>query len=216
MRPPRFVSTFPEKDVCTLDLLVEIETLVCWTPPGIPCPAKARLVIQGQHCLDNAQGLVRTDALTVHRTAVSVCLQIVSSIGMGWCRSLRGVDVSSAFKRGKPREVEEPLFFEPPSRGLPGIKKGALIEIVPDVFGLPNSPRGWWKELRVTLQRDSWKFLKLDPAFFCLRDCSGHLIGMIIVHVDDMLLATNNSHQAESHISRLKSKKDIKRCEEGR
>ena len=33
---------------------------------------------------------------------------------------------------------------------------------------------------------------------------------MIIVHVDDMLPATDNSHQAESHISRLLSKYDIK------
>ena len=50
--------------------------------------AKARLVIQGQHCPDNAQGLVRTDAPTAHRTVVSTFLQIVSS--MGWCRSLKG------------------------------------------------------------------------------------------------------------------------------
>ena len=56
--------------------------------------------------------------------------------------------VSSAFLRGKPREVEEPLFFEPPSRGLPGIEKGALIELV----------RGWWKELRVTLQETHGNF----------------------------------------------------------
>ena len=33
---------------------------------------------------------------------------------------------------------------------------------------------------------------------------------MIIVHVDDMLLATNNSHPAEFHTSRLLSKYDIK------
>ena len=45
--------------------------------------AKARLVILGQHCPDNAQGLVRTDAPTAHRTAVSVFFQIASS--MGWC-----------------------------------------------------------------------------------------------------------------------------------
>ena len=77
------------------------------------------------------------------------------------------------------------------------------------VFGLPDSPCGWWKELRNTLREDSWTSLKLDPAFFCLRDFSVRLIGMIIVHVDDMLLATNNSHQAESHISRLLSKYDI-------
>ena len=67
-------------------------------PAGNPLPvkAKARLVTQGYHCLDNAQGLVRTDAPTVHGTAVSVFLQLVSS--MGWCRSLRGVDLSCARK----------------------------------------------------------------------------------------------------------------------
>ena len=74
---------------------------------------------------------------------------------MGWCRSLRGVDASCALLRGRPREVEEPLFFEPPSRGSPGIEKGALIEIVKGVFGLPDSPRRWWKELRDILHRDS-------------------------------------------------------------
>ena len=46
-------------------------------PAGNPLPvkAKARLVIQGKHCPDNAQGLVRTDARTAHWTAVSACLQ---------------------------------------------------------------------------------------------------------------------------------------------
>ena len=137
---------------------------------------------------------------------------------MGWCRSLTGVDVSCAFLRGKPREVKEPLFFEPPLRSLPFVENGALIEIFKGVFGLPDSHRGWWKELRDTLQRDSLKSLKVDPAFFCLRDFAGHL-GMIIVHVDDMLLATDNSHQAESHISRVLSKydiQDVKRADDGR
>ena len=118
--------------------------------------------------------------------------------------------MSCVFLRGKPREVEEPLFFEPPSRGLPGVEKGALIEIAKGVFGLPDSPRGWWQELRDALQGVSWRSLKVDRAFFCLRDFSGHLIGMSIVHVDDMLLSTNDSHQAESHISRLLHKYDIK------
>ena len=63
------------------------------------------------------------------------------------------MDVSCAILRGKRREVEEPLFFEWPSRGLLGIEKGALIEIVKGVFGLPDSPREWWKELCDTLPR---------------------------------------------------------------
>ena len=47
-------------------------------PAGNPLPVitKARLVIQGQHCPDIAHGLVRTDAGTAHRTAVSVCLVV--------------------------------------------------------------------------------------------------------------------------------------------
>ena len=190
----------------THDLHIEIKTLVCWILPVTP--ARETIGHSGSALPGQAQGLVRTDDPTVHRTAESVFLQLVSS--MGWCRSLRGVNVSCAFQRGQPREGGDPLFFEPPSRDLAGIETEALIEIAKGVFGLPDSPRGWWKELRDTLQGDSWTSLKLDPAFFCLRDFSGHLIGKIIVHVDDMLLATNNSHQAESHISRLLSKYDIK------
>ena len=51
-------------------------------------------------------------------------------------------------------------------------REGALIEIVRGVFGFPDSHRGWWKELRDTLQGDSWISFKMDPAFFCLRDLS--------------------------------------------
>ena len=131
---------------------------------------------------------MRTGAPTVNRTAVSVFLQLGVINGM----------VSESQGCGRVTSC------------LPGIEKGALIEIGKGVFGLPDSHRGWWKELRDTLHGDSWTSLKLDPAFFCLRDFSGHLIGMIIVHVDDMLLATDNSHLAESHISRLLSKYDIK------
>ena len=162
---------------------------------SMPVKAKARLVTQGQHRLDNAQGLVKTNAPTVHRTAVSVFFPVVASIG--WCRSLGGVEMSCAFP-GTPLEIQEPLFSEPPAHGLPG----SLIEIVKGVFGLPDSPRDWWKELRDTLQEDSWKSIMLDPAFFHLRGFSGNLIGTIFVYVDDMLFATNDSHQAGSHISR--------------
>ena len=97
------------------------------------------------------------------------------------------------------------------ARGLPGVEKGSLIEIVKDVFGLPDSPRGWWKELRDTLQGDLW-----DPAFFCLRDFSGHLIGMIVVHVDDMLFG--NERQPPSRISHFSPSQKIRhhRLQEGR
>ena len=138
-------STRPQRKTFARDWPVETKNAGLLDPAGNPLPvkAKARLVIQGQHCLDNAHGLVRADAPTAHRTAVSVFLQIVSS--MGWCRSLRDIDVSCVFLRGKPREVEEPLFFERPSRGLPGIEKGALIKIVKGVLDCLILPVGGGK-----------------------------------------------------------------------
>ena len=77
----------------------------------------------------------------------------------------QGVDVSCAFLRGKPREVEDPLFFEPPSRGLHGIEKAALVGIAKVVFGLPESPHGWWKELRDTHPR---RLLEMSQTGPCL------------------------------------------------
>ena len=94
----------PEKDVCTR-FFYRNQNAGLLDPAGNPLPVKAktRLVIHCQHCPDNAQGLVRTDAPAVHRTAVSVLFQLISS--MGWSRSLRCVDVSRAFLQGKPRVV---------------------------------------------------------------------------------------------------------------
>ena len=59
-----------------------------------------------------------------------VFLQSVAS--MGWCRSLGGLDASCAFLRGKPRDVQEPLFFGASSTWLPCGRETA------------NSPQGWW------------------------------------------------------------------------
>ena len=71
------------------------------------------------------------------------------------------------------------------------------------------------KTFALEIQEDSWESLMLDPAFFYLRDFSGHLIRMIIVHLDDRLLTTNNSHQADSHICRS-SDNTFHRLQEGR
>ena len=92
-------------------------------------------------------------------------LRLVSS--MGWCRSLSGVWMCRVpfFTRKNIEKLESRCSL---SRlhvaRSPGIEKGALLKIVKGVFGLPDSPRGWWKELRDTLQGDSWKSLKTGPC----------------------------------------------------
>ena len=81
-------------------------------------------------------------------------------------RCRRVVCIFSWNASGNPRA----FFFEPPARGEEG-----LIEIVKGVFGLPDSLRGWWKELRDTLQEthenlSNWTLLSL--AFVAFLDIS--------------------------------------------
>ena len=65
----------------------------------------------------------------------------------------------------------------------------------------PILPGGGGKNCATRSKGGSWTPLKLDPAFFCLRDFSGQLIGMIIVHVDDMLFG--HKQQSPSRISHI-------------
>ena len=80
---------------------------------------------------------------------MSVFLQIVSS--MDWRRSLKGSGRVGCLSM---RKILEKLKSLCSLSGLPRIEKGALIEIVQGVFGLPDAPRRWWKELLDTLQGD--------------------------------------------------------------
>ena len=84
-----------------------------------PVTATAQLVVQGQHCRDNAQRSVRTEATTVHGTArdriPSHCVingMVSESQGCGRvvCLSMRKLL----------EKVEEPVYFETPSRGTHG------------------------------------------------------------------------------------------------
>ena len=208
------VSRFPGNDVCGHDLHIEIKNAGLLDPAGKPRPLKRQHYewsFRVSIALTMSKVWREPILLTVHRTAVSALLQIVSP--MGCVSESQGFDVSCAFLRRKPREVEDLLFFVPLSSDMPGVEKAALIEIVKGVFGLPDFPVNECKEVRKHASRrlldivSNWTL----PSCACI-DSSGHLIGMIMVHVEDMLLATNNSHQAESHITRLLSKGDVKRA----
>ena len=45
-----------------------------------------------------------------------------------------------------------------------GCRKGSLIEVAKGVFGFPDSPRRWWREVRDTLNSKGWSSTRLDPC----------------------------------------------------
>ena len=121
---------------------------------------------------------------------------------------LRGLDVSCAILRGQPREIQDVVYFDPPKRGLSGVQMGFVqTDREKGCSGRPSKKlaEGHWRYF----ETDGWQSTQLDPAFFCWRE-GGCVRGMIIVHVDDMLLASDGRKKVKLRVQRLLWIRDVK------
>ena len=169
---------------------------------SLPWKHKARLVIGGHR--DPDVHMLQTDALTINRLSVLTLLQLVASkrAKEGWSASAG--DIEAAFLNGDPLERE--LYLAQPRTGLAGLHPEQLLRITKGVFGLPDSPRKWWRRLRgdmlgISIVREGQKYKLLQsPLDACLfqlvKDSfdpadlkSEEPVGYVGVHVDDLLVA---------------------------
>ena len=166
--------------------------------PGLPWKHKARLVIAGHMDPDIAHGL-QTTAPTVSRQSVMLLLQILASrLSEGW--QAHAGDITAAFLNGGPLERE--LYLKQPRHGLGNLHPAQLLRIRKGIFGLVDSPHGWWERFKgdVTaiapvLDDGTTCVIEqcpLDPCVFFVKkiygDAVSEPIAYIAVHVDDVLL----------------------------
>ncbi|CAE7318597.1 RE2, partial [Symbiodinium sp. CCMP2456] len=146
--------------------------------PTVPWKHKARLVIGGHNDPDIGQGL-NTTAPTVSRQSIMFLLQILTSrLHLGW--EAHAGDITAAFLNGGPLQRE--LYLQQPRTGLGDLHPDQLPRIKKGVFGLVDSPHGWWerfKEEATGLRpetEDGKRFVveqsPLDPCVFFVRDDS--------------------------------------------
>ncbi|CAE7414743.1 RE2 [Symbiodinium sp. CCMP2592] len=160
---------------------------------SVPWKHKARLVVSGHRDPDIQH--LETDAPTIGRLTVLTLLQIVASrrSKLGWMASAG--DITAAFLNGDPLERE--LYLRQPRGGVEGLLPEQLFRVKKGIFGLPDSPRKWWRRLRrdmlsikIDFQGLTLRFTQcpLDPCLFQLCDPeSGKPLAYVGVHVDDLL-----------------------------
>ncbi len=118
-------------------------------------------------------------------------------------------DISSAFLQGIEREVETKgrLFLEPPrGRPLKGVGPDDLLEVLKSVYGLPDAPRAWWEEVIGYLRQIGFQHTRMDVAFLVYYHPDGSLGAMIILHVDDIMVATDGSKVTEAMVEKVHKK----------
>ena len=164
--------------------------------PELPWRHKARLVISGHR--DPDIGSLETDAPTINRLSVMTLLQLVASRreSHGWETSAG--DITAAFLNGD--RLEREIYLAQPKTGLGDLDPRQLLRVTKGVFGLPDSPRKWWKRLRkdmvnLKIRFDSQDFCftpsPLDPCLFQLvpvEQPNSEPIAYVGVHVDDLLV----------------------------
>lgn len=170
----------------------------------MPLKAKARLCLAGHLCPDAVSGELQVDSPTIDRISTMIFLHSV--ISMGWIKNWFIGDISNAFLQGADL-VGKVMYMRQPRQGLPNLMPGQLLKLRKAVYGRPDAPRKWFEELARILESE-FSFTKsaIDPAMFYLNSKQGVLCDLLIVHVDDLMIAVDGSDYANSVVKNLKQR----------
>ena len=154
--------------------------------------AKARLVVLGFADPDLIH--LRAEAPVASRRARQILLALAAQ--RRW--RLEKADAVTAFLQGDATEQSRQVFAAPPPevREAFGMKDDELLQMLKAGFGFVHAPRKWWQKVCAKFKELNLESLKSEPCTWALRDSRGRLVGGVILHVDDMIIAGDWSSKA--------------------
>eukprot|EP00971_Amphidinium_carterae_P349931 6491302-Amphidinium_carterae.2 len=172
--------------------------------------AKSRLILPGHVC--KADSDVRTDSPTAPQLSLYMLLSV--AVQRDW--SIASFDVKDAFLSGQ-RTARKLYVYPPKNAEHLGLTSRHLLKILKGVFGLPESPRLWWLEIRGLLLKTGWEeHSELVATFLlfeveCDSDGRRTLVGMLSLHVDDGIWAGSGDHfeKAQQELRDVVSKRTV-------
>ncbi|CAK9101246.1 Retrovirus-related Pol polyprotein from transposon RE1 (Retro element 1) (AtRE1) [Includes: Protease RE1 [Durusdinium trenchii] len=167
----------------------------------LPLKARARVIVPGYK--DIFSYSLRKDAPTGSRVSQHLLFTFTASHStpttpreQKW--RIMSADVKSAFLKGDAYvDGQRELFLENVKGEEPKLPFGScLAKIRKGVFGLSDAPRQWYLRLNKSLQAAGWERTVFDFACWLKwSDDRKKLRGIIISHVDDLLLGGDSTAQ---------------------
>ena len=72
-----------------------------------------------------------------------------------------------------------------------------VLQFLKPMYGFVHAPRKWWLHFKDTLKKLELEVIQCEPCVWAIRD-GKKLVGMAILHVDDMMIAGDHTSSAFS------------------
>ena len=143
---------------------------------------KARLVAQG---FTQVEGIDfnETYSPVARFTSIRLVLALAAMFGF----RVHQMDVDTAFLNA---ELQEEVYVTPP----PGyaLPKGRVYRLNRCLYGLKQSPRGWYSDIDDYLVKNKFVRTQADSCIYTRKSDKGFT--MIALYVDDLIIAGSNDH----------------------
>ncbi|KAJ1688075.1 hypothetical protein LUZ63_019465 [Rhynchospora breviuscula] len=162
---------------------------------------KARLVVLGNR---QVEGIDFKETFAPVAKMVSVRTFLAVAVARGW--ELHQMDVHNAFLHG---DLHEEVYMRLPP-GFASKYPGKVCRLRKSLYGLRQAPRMWFSKLTEALQAYGFTQSYADYSLFTLKKHDKFLA--ILVYVDDLVIAGNNSEaivQFKQYLSRTFHMKDL-------
>jgi hypothetical protein len=160
---------------------------------------KARLVARGFSQVAG-QDYGETFAPVAKFSSFKLVLALAASLKL----ELDQLDVKTAFLQG---DLEEEIYMEQPPMFERKGMESKVCRLLKPIYGLKQSPRCWNKKFHQTVTKMGFERTKSDYCVYVLR--RGKELAILLVWVDDIILATNSPTLKEEVKAHLKKELEI-------
>jgi len=169
--------------------------------------AKSRFCVHGHKDPDG--GTFRTFAPTPSAEALNMVCQVIANEDL----LLLFADVKAAFAQSDRLIRPRGRLFVEPCDGVP-LNNGELIELVQPVYGLDDAPLRWFETVTRYLRSMGLRKSLLDPCVYVKHDDDGQLILLILIEVDDFVVAAKDKETLQDAQKQLMSRFKFGKWEE--